>query len=57
MQIYTAATTGSLQLPIFTSDPKVTASGHIWYNSIGDGSVKYAIATGSGVITRTFSAT
>lgn len=53
MKIYVAQTTGSLQLPIFSSDPPVTASGNIWYNNQNTGSIKYSIVSASVVITRT----
>lgn len=54
MKIYASETTGSLQLPIFASDPPVTASGNIWYNNQNTGSIKYSVTSGSVVITRTF---
>lgn len=54
MQIYTAQVTGSLQLPIFQIDPVITASGNIWFNAYGTGSIKYSVTSGSGVYTRTF---
>jgi hypothetical protein len=53
MKIYAAQTTGSLQLPIFSPDPQITASGNIWYSNQGGGVIKYAVTSGSLVITKT----
>lgn len=54
MQVYIAATTGSLQLPILTIDPQSPSPGTIWFSSFSTGSIKFAVTSGSVVITRTF---
>lgn len=53
MDIYTPAVTGALQLPLYSADPAVSASGDIWFNTTGTGSLKYATVSASVVITRT----
>ena len=53
MKIYAAQTTGSLQLPVFSSDPQITASGNIWYSTQGGGAIKYAVTSGRLVNTKT----
>ena len=55
MDIYTPAVTGALQLPLYSTDPAVTASGDIWFNTTGTGSLKYATISSSLVVTRTIS--
>lgn len=55
MDIYTPAVTGAFQLPLYSTDPAVTASGFIWFNTTGTGSLKYATESGSTVVIRTVS--
>ena len=55
MDIYTPAITGALQLPLYSTDPAVTFSGDIWFNTTGTGSLKYASESASAVVTRTLS--
>ena len=55
MKIYSSTATSSLQLPLLSTDPAVSSSGQMWFNTSGTGSLKYAITSGSFVITRTIS--
>ena len=55
MDIYTPAVTGALQLPLYSTDPAVTFSGDIWFNTTGTGSIKYASESASAVVTRILS--
>jgi hypothetical protein len=53
MKIYSSIITSSFQLPLLAADPIVSSSGQVWFNTSGTGSVKYAVTSGSFVITRT----
>jgi hypothetical protein len=53
MRIYSSVTTSSLQLPLLSTDPVVSSSGQMWFNTSGTGSIKYAVTSGSFIITRT----
>lgn len=55
MKIYAPITTASFQLPLLDADPAVSSSGQIWFNMSGTGSIKYAVTSGSSIITRTIS--
>lgn len=52
MNIYTPLVTGSFQLPLLSTDPTTSASGQIWFNTTGTGSIKFAVTSGSAIITR-----
>ena len=51
MDIYTPAITGALQLPLYSTDPAVSSSGDIWFNTTGTGSIKYAVESSSIIVT------
>lgn len=55
MKIYSSLVSQSFQLPLLAADPAVSASGQIWFNTSGTGSIKYAVTSGSTIITRTLS--
>lgn len=52
MNVYNAAVTGALQLPLYNVDPAVTYSGNVWFNTNGTGSLKYATISGSFIVTK-----
>ena len=54
MNIDTLTTTGSLQLPLFATDPTVNVAGRIWFNTSGSGRVKFTVASSSYVILKEF---
>jgi hypothetical protein len=53
MEINALTITGSLQLPLLATDPTVSSSGLIWFNTSGTGSIKYTVASASVVLTKT----
>jgi hypothetical protein len=55
MKIYASIITSSFQLPLLNTDPPISQSGQIWFNTSGTGSIKYAVTSGSFIITRTLS--
>jgi hypothetical protein len=52
MEINALTTTGSLQLPLLSTDPTTSSSGLIWFNTSGTGSIKYTVASASAILTR-----
>jgi hypothetical protein len=54
MNIDTLTTTGSLQLPLFATDPTVNVAGRMWFNTSGTGSIKFTVASSSYVILKQF---